>query len=503
LHAQVSDEHDARYRRKLTALAELKDATDDFQRGEILAGSGQWGMAAGAFGKAVEREPKNIALRYKHIIALVESGNTSGVRNACADLLERFGDAPEPVQSTNVAVFCRLATDAFADKQKLEALRGLAGDSRWAETLVQNGKADLAVLIFELALKLQEPKLGLDHPGTLATRNNLAQAYGAAGREAEAIGMREAMLKLKETKLGGNHPDTRATRSDLAQAYRAAKRIADTIRLVEQNLKIAESKFGPDHPDTLATRNELADDYGAVGRTAEAAALIAATLKLVEAKLGPDHVDTLASVHKLAHALEASRPAEAEPLFRRALDGYRKQKGPEGHLVVNLTGDLAGLLDRTGRPAEAEPLLRTLLDRQRAELPASDPSLAGTLANLGKNLLNQRKWSEAEPAIRECLAIRQKALPDDWSRFNAMSMLGGSLLGQARYSEAEPLLLAAFEGMKTRKDKIPPQGKTRLAEASERVVELYEALGQPEKAAEWRKKQGFQSAELPSYVFAR
>ena len=28
--------------------------------------------------------------------------------------------------------------------------------------------------------------------------------------------------------------------------------------------------------------------------------------------------------------------------------------------------------------------------------------------------------------LRECLAIREKAMPDDWLRFNAMSLLGGA-----------------------------------------------------------------------------
>jgi len=39
-----------------------------------------------------------------------------------------------------------------------------------------------------------------------------------------------------------------------------------------------------------------------------------------------------------------------------------------------------------------------------------------------------------------------------------------------------------------REAQIPPQGRPRLAEAMERLVQLYEATGQNEKAAAWRKK---------------
>ena len=42
--------------------------------------------------------------------------------------------------------------------------------------------------------------------------------------------------------------------------------------------------------------------------------------------------------------------------------------------------------------------------------------------------------------------------------------------------------------MKDREAKIPPQGKPRLTESLERLVQLYSAWGRPDQAAEWRKK---------------
>ena len=92
----------------------------------------------------------------------------------------------------------------------------------------------------------------------------------------------------------------------------------------------------------------------------------------------------------------------------------------------------------------------------------------------------------AHPA--ECLAIREKVQPDDWTTFNTRSLLGGSLLGQKKYAEAEPLIVSGYEGLKAREAKIPPPGRPRLAEAGERVVRLYEDWGKKDKAAEWRAK---------------
>jgi hypothetical protein len=62
--------------------------------------------------------------------------------------------------------------------------------------------------------------------------------------------------------------------------------------------------------------------------------------------------------------------------------------------------------------------------------------------------------------------------------------------------------VAGYEGMKQREERIPPIYKSRLAEAIERLVQLYEAWGQPEKATEWKAKLPPAAAELPDDVFA-
>jgi tetratricopeptide (TPR) repeat protein len=138
------------------------------------------------------------------------------------------------------------------------------------------------------------------------------------------------------------------------------------------------------------------------------------------------------------------------------------------------------------KPGEAEPLLREAMELTRQQFGTANPRTAGAMAQLGTSLIQQGKWSAAEPILRECLAIREKSQPDEWTTFNTRSLLGGSLLGQEKYAEAEPLIVAGYEGMKAREAKIPAPGKPRLIESSERVVKLYEAWGKPAKGAEWR-----------------
>ena len=116
-------------------------------------------------------------------------------------------------------------------------------------------------------------------------------------------------------------------------------------------------------------------------------------------------------------------------------------------------------------------------------------------------LVQQGKSSPAVPLLRECVAIRDKAMPNDWRRFFAMSLLGWALLDQGQYLEAEPQVVAGYEGMKARETKIPAVSKPHLSNAARQVVRLYEAWDKREQAQSWAAKVGL--AELPMDVFER
>jgi tetratricopeptide (TPR) repeat protein len=272
--------------------------------------------------------------------------------------------------------------------------------------------------------------------------------------------MEEEILKLETAKLGPDHPATLSSRSNLAVAYQAAGRTAEALRMKEEIFKLVKARLGPDNPSTLTSRNNLASSYFAAGRTDEAIALLETNLKLRTVRLGPDHPRTLNSRIHLTWAYESlGRWADAESLWRDALTR-----------------------------------------RRRAEKPDS-PLLAGDLAGFGQNLLKQAKWSEAESVLRESLAISVKTQTDDWRRFHTMSQLGGALMGQGRYAAAEPLVVPGYEGMMARESRIAVPDRSRLREAAERVVQLYEAWGRPDQAAAWKAKLGL--TDLPADVFAR
>ena len=82
----------------------------------------------------------------------------------------------------------------------------------------------------------------------------------------QAIQYGQALVAHRERVLGETHPDTLGSRSNLAAAYEAAGRLAEAMPLYERTLADCERVLGESHPDTLGSRNNLARAYRAAGR---------------------------------------------------------------------------------------------------------------------------------------------------------------------------------------------------------------------------------------------
>jgi tetratricopeptide (TPR) repeat protein len=188
--------------------------------------------------------------------------------------------------------------------------------------------------------------------------------------------------------------------------------------------------------------------------------------------------------------LNLGEAARAVPQYERAFALWEALLGVNHPETAACRNQLAVAYRLAGRTAEASRLF---------DLNPNSPAHASALAARGSILLFQKKPDEAELKLRECLTIRQKIQPDDWTTFETKSLLGEALLDQKKFADAEPLLLSGYEGMKQRESTIPSQDKTtRLTRALERLVRLYEAWGQKDKAMKWRKELGTPEATKQS-----
>jgi eukaryotic-like serine/threonine-protein kinase len=145
------------------------------------------------------------------------------------------------------------------------------------------------------------------------------------------------------------------------------------------------------------------------------------------------------------------------------------------------------------------------LKQIESKLGPAHPNTLTSRSNLALAYRAAGRTAEAITLLEATLKIRESKLgpahPDTLASVHTHSQLGGALLGQRLYAEAEPLVVAGYEGMKERQAKIAAVDRSRLREAAERVVRLYEDWGKAEQATAWKAK--LRPPDLPADVFAR
>ena len=167
--------------------------------------------------------------------------------------------------------------------------------------------------------------------------------------------------------------------------------------------------LGKQHPDYARSLNNLAVLYEAMGRHAEAEPLYRQAMEICRQVLGEQHPDYATSLNNLAGLYDDrwASYAEAEPLYRQAMEISRQALGEQHPDYATSLNNLAVLYQAMGR-----------LRGGRAALPAGDgdpprspgraaPDYATSLNNLAGLYGRWAATREAEPLYRQAMEIRR------------------------------------------------------------------------------------------------
>lgn len=182
-------------------------------------------------------------------------------------------------------------------------------------------------------------------------------------------------------------------------------------------------------------------------------------------------------------ALVRGDRANAERTLRSAIRSLEGLDGSHLELASALL-QLGDLKQEMGNHAEAEDLFRRALDVGDRSLGPDDPRLVPALTRLGTARLSRGTTEEAEPLLARALTISERRLgenhPDLVILINDFTRL---CLKHSAYSLAEPLLLRLLE-MKRRKGESHPEVATVLAS----LAVVRQAVGRHESAEQlWRR----------------
>lgn len=396
------------------------------------------------------------------------------------------------------------------------------------------------------ALAIYQKRFGREHATVGLASSCLGDVLGNLGRHAEAETMLREAVAINQKVMGPENGEIGNSMDRLGHVLAAQGKLAEAETYLRNGTKMLSNVLDK-HPTNMGTRNQLAwglnflaDALSGQGRWAEAEAVQREAVATVRTAWGEGHLEVTEQIVRLADILHAEgKISDLELLYPYLVDhgsalqlndlAWRLATSSDPQLrdgsnavrlaekAVAATGrqnpkyldTLAAAYAEAGHFGDAVNVQQEAIALMEDEnwrkefasrLKLYESSSAYTnptpLADRVSALLAAGIFAEAEPLARECLALREKEIPDDWRTFNSRSMVGGALLGQKKYSEAEPLLLSGYEGLKQRESQIPAIGKPRLKEALQRLVQLYDATGRADKAAEWKQKLAeFEKAE--------
>ncbi|MBA4285074.1 MAG: hypothetical protein C0434_06035 [Xanthomonadaceae bacterium] len=331
-----------------------------------------------------------------------------------------------------------------AVKDYLLTLFRVAGETPGADTftpkqLLDKGATRLA------ANFAKDPK------GAGGTMLALAQLYFSFNDYAGAVPLFEQVIRQPAV-----DPDVAAqARYDLSQCLLRMSRSAEAATLLAEAQAYWLKDPARHRNRLLESRLTQAQLERADGRTDAGIATLEAVLAERMALSGDRHPETGIVLNNLAVAyFQANRLVEARSLFERSWRVWEALDATQGVDALNTLNNWAALEVREQRFAEAESLYRKALDTRRA-LFGPSAALAALLNNLGKLNLRLERPAEALPLLDEALALARQYAGDN--SLNALAAQGGLGEAQAATGSAEAAR-ATLDDMEARvAANFPPQ----------------------------------------------
>ena len=420
---------------------------------------------------------------------------------AAAQIETELFDQPEiqaAVRNTIGATYSALGMYEEAEQHLREALATwqsvLGGDhpdvaaalNNLATLLVLRGRHAEAEPLFQQTIEMRRRLYGEEHREIASALNDFATLLQRQGKYTEAEPVFREALAMRRKLFGEEHMQVAQALGNLGLVLRLQGRYAEAEPFYRQALAMLRQLHGEDHPDLASNLHNLATVLKIQGRYAEAEPLSREAVAVVKRVFGEEHPHSATCMVTLAGLLaHQEKYAEAESMYRETLAMRKKSLGEEhANIALNLN-ELAVLLKAQMRFAEAESLYRESLAMQERILGAEHPDVARTLQGLAMVLIDQGEEVAAESPLRRCIKIRKEALPEGHLLAGmAGNLLGGIMVTQGRYSEAETLLVQSCPIIEAS----PAASMDTKRKAIEGVIALYQAWGQPVRAAEWQAR---------------
>jgi serine/threonine protein kinase/tetratricopeptide (TPR) repeat protein len=359
-----------------------------------------------------------------------------------------------------------------------------------ARTLVALGvnyasrlRRDSAFLFLERALDMGRKQFGGEGRFTaevLLALGRLALADAQLER-AEAV-LLESVEVLRRSAPRGD-PGHAAPKIALGDLMRRRSNFEAATRYYLEAIDHLTAAYGPEHAEVAGALFPYGDLILEDLRDARRAIpIFEQGLRISEDAYGPDDPRILWGINSLAFALaDIGELDSAETLVRRGVGINQTMYGDHHMSTAREREQLANVLVLGGKYAEAEQVYR---DVARVKgLILGDATTWSTMMGLSRALVGLGRFQEAESAALEAWRLRVSAFGEDSPVLSETALAIGEVYRRwGRYDSAETWSSRALELAKRRGD-----GHPLVAQAYEALARTYEANGETEKAALFRR----------------
>jgi serine/threonine-protein kinase len=272
----------------------------------------------------------------------------------------------------------------------------------------------------------------------------LANAHFYAGHYDTSDALNLRVLEMYRQLHGGRHPLIADVLVNLGANQHERGRYRESERFYRDAVDITRSWYGDNHHETAAKLTMLGRTLVRDNRQDEAVDLLAEALAIRERVYGKAHPQVASTLNELGTiALLRDQLDDAERYFVRMADTYRAVYGDNHYLLGIARSNLGSVFVARKRYPEAERLYREVIARFSDTQGAGHLNTGIARVKLGRTLVRQRRFAEAEGEILAGYGILTK--------------------------QASPTV-------------------SWLKAAREDLIQVYDALQQPDKAQKFRQE---------------
>lgn len=310
-----------------------------------------------------------------------------------------------------------------------------------ANVYVKRGRYQDAEKYLKKALEIMKQGRYSEYGNSMSS---LAGLYNTMGRYTEAEAMWESILKLVEESCGGQkHQQYASCLHNQACLYSSMGAYGKAEIVLTRASVIMESAVGSEHPSFASMLEAQAILYFRMGRFRETELMLNKCLDIQRKFLGESHPHFAHSLEVLVLLQELFGDFESARKNHELISNIREKALGKRHPAYARSLNHRAMWHE--RPAEAEPLFREALDIVKQELGLKHPTYLSYLSNLATCRFEQGFHAEALQLARQAVEAMKDGKGMALDKIHGRCVLACCLAKVSGLSDAVRELEIAFD----------------------------------------------------------